>query len=801
GAYEYKREVAKISADPTALANLKLVPFADPTGLIPTPYYDHLATVKMDWRINDRQSAFMRYGRERWLSPNDQGTAVAGATIADLSEANDNINQFHSLVMQHNFTISSTKVNSFTFQFQDFVNAIPTAATRTFTLPVAGGGTTTNPLVTFPDAELGQNGNVPQQTLIRKYQFRDDISWIRGRHNMKFGTNYVYLAKLGGFFFFGANGYEIDFFDDPVDIFGSQKAFYPQGLATPGALSAITFSTGSGRTDNQQQPHALAFYYQDDYKVTPHLTLNLGIRWDANIRFLPQQLRGTSTTNNRTINSLRQILAANATSPLPPEAADGVARAKLLAGNVDDLTRTTADWKEFQPRVGFAWDPVGSGKHVIRGGFGIARDQVFQNLTLFSIQQANPTLYQTAIDLESSSGPPCPPPATSGNCASGDLAAFRFGVDPLPAPVAGLTDLAFGGRGRINDPKMTDPWAQQASIGWSWQFSPDFAFSADYYHVLGTHEPRVLNDNPKLLPLCGDPTVWHGANPSDARCVRGAGTRLLDAALKAANVCAPIVIGTTVVSQCGAGRFGEIRDVSTTNRSLFDSINFQIKKRMSHNFMTQASYVVSWSRSWGGRPSASYGGTGQAIPREFQFRFGEFGPTNFDTRHRFVWSGVFDLPYGFQLAPILQASSALPINFIAGKDLDGDGRKTIDRVCVGTTPDMSLKQRKDLQVAGCQQVPPNSLRIQPFFQLDLAAAKRFKFGEQRSLRLFWEFHNLTNRFNKCNAVQPNASSSAFLTPLQGPISGPYCAGVGGSSAFGPGFSSPFRSQFGLRFEF
>jgi hypothetical protein len=813
GAYEYKRELAKISADPTAFANLALVPFASPSNSIPTPYFDHLATIKLDWKINGRQSMFLRYGRERWLSPNDQGTAVAGNTIADLSEANDNINQFHSMVMQHNYTMSTTKVNSFTFQFQDFVNAIPTAATRTFTLPVAGGGTTTNPLVTFPSGELGQNGNVPQQTLIRKYQFRDDFSWIRGHHNMKFGANYIYAAKVGGFFFFGANGYEIDFFDDPLDIFCTVTAnpnckagFYPQGLATPGALSAITFSTGSGRTDNQERPHFLALYYQDDLRVTPHLTLNLGIRWDANIRFLPKQLRDTATTSNRTINALRAIIAANAASPLPASAADGVARAKLLAGNVDDLTRTTADWKEFQPRIGFAWDPVGTGKHVIRGGYGIARDQVFQNLTLFSIQQSNPTLYQTAIDLESSAGPPCPKPATTGNCASGDLATFRFGVDPLPASVSGLTDLAFGGRGRINDPKMTDPWAQQASIGWSWQFSPDYAFSIDYYHVLGTHEPRVLNDNPKISSICN---ADFGGNPLDPRCVRrtvdpdtgivtDTKTRLLDAAFKAANVCGPIVIsslsGTTVGTKCGAGRLAELRNVSTGNRSLFDSINLQLKKRMSHNFMMQASYVVSWSRSWGGRPSASYGGTAQAIARENQFRFGEFGPTNFDGRHRFVWSGVFNLPYGFELAPILQAASALPINFIAGKDLDGDGRKTIDRVCVGSTVQPLNVITKP---PGCQQVPPNSVRVQPFFQLDLAAAKRIKFGEQASLRLFWEFHNLTNRFNKCNAVQTNASSGAFLTPLQGPISGPYCAGSG----FGPGSSSPFRSQFGFRFEF
>jgi hypothetical protein len=773
GAYEYKRELAKIGADPTAVANLALVPFAQATAQIPTPYFDHLVSIKIDHKINDRQSMFFRYGRERWLAPNDQGTARGASTIADLTEGNDNINQFHSLVAQHNYTISSTKVNSFTFQFQDFVNAIPATPGRTFTLPVAGGGTATNPLVTFPSAELGQNVNVPQQTLIRKYQFRDDISWTRGRHNMKFGANYIYLAKLGGFFFFGANGYEIDFFDDPLDIFGSKKAFYPQGLATPGAVSAITFSGGSGRTDNQERPHALAFYYQDDFKVTPHLTLNLGIRWDANIRFLPKQLRDTASTSNRAINALRQILAANAASPLPAAAADGLARAKLLAGNVDDLTKTTADWKEFQPRVGFAWDPVGNGKMVIRGGYGIARDQVFQNLTLFSIQQANPTLYQTVIDLENSTGPPTP---------SGDIPTFRFGVDPLPAPAPGLTELAFGGRGRINDPRMTDPWAQQASIGWSWQFSPDWAISADYYHALGTHEPRVLNDNPRISSIC-NPTF--GGNLADPRCVRGTSTRLLDAAFKAANVC----VGTT----CGAGRLGELRNVSTENRSIFDSINVELKKRMTHNFLVRASYVASWSRSWGGRPTASYGGTAQAIAREFQFRAGEFGPTNSDVRHRFGISGIFNLPYGFELAPILKASSAPPISFRAGTDIDGDGRSTIDRVCVGST----VQPLNVITTRGCQQAQPNSVRVEPFFQLDLAAAKRFKFGEQTSLRLFWEFHNLTNRFNKCNAVQDNATSGSFLTPLEGPISGPYCAGSG----FGPGFSSPFRSQFGFRFEF
>ncbi|HEX9119058.1 MAG TPA: hypothetical protein VF840_00810 [Terriglobales bacterium] len=87
-----------------------------------------------------------------------------------------------------------------------------------------------------------------------------------------------------------------------------------------------------------------------------------------------------------------------------------------------------------------------------------------------------------------------------------------------------------------------------------------------------------------------------------------------------------------------------------------------------------------------------------------------------------------------------------------------------------------------------------------------APATQHVAGERASARVFWEFHNLFNRFNKCNSVSNDASGSSWLQPLSGPISGPYCAvnggvfGTGGGS-FGPGTSTPFRYQFGLRIEF
>lgn len=779
GAYEHKRELAGINPDPLALANLVLLPFAQPASKISTPFFNHLATIKLDYRPNDRQSMFLRYGRERWSTLNDQSTSI-GPPISDLTEATANVNQFHSLVLQHSFTISNSKVNVINLQFQDFVNAITATPGRTFTLAVAGGGTAVNPLLTFPSAELGNNINVPQQTLIRKYQLRDDFSWTVGRHNLKFGANGIYLAKMGGFFFSGL-GYQLVFFDDPVDIFGAKAAAYPQGLATPGAVQELIYSAGNGRTDNPQNPFLVGLYLQDDYKVTPRLTLNLGMRWDANARFLNPQLGSDFLHSNRTIEVLRTLVADN---PQAAAAQDGMAFARYLAGNDSKLRRTTASFKEFQPRIGFAWDPTGKGKLVIRGGYGIARDQIFQNLTLWSIQQSNTTLYQSGlIDLSDNTRPPAP---------TGQLAGFRFGVDPLPAPVGAATDLAFGARGRVTDPNVTDPWSQQMSIGTAIALTPDLSLSIDYNHVLGTHEPRMFDYNPRLSSLCD--ASWPGANPADARCIgttadERASTRMLDAAFAASGI--------------GAGRFADIRTVSSTNRSLYDGVNFVLRKRMSHRVMFQASYVLSWSRSWGGVPVASYGGSFLTSDPRLQFRPNNFGYTDFDERHRFTFSGVFELTHGIELSPIFQAASARPIDPFPGRDIDGDGRPFVDRVCAPFNPSNPVAANFAL---GCTQVKPNSVRGFPFVQLDLSAAKRFKLGERASARVFWEFHNLFNRFNKCNSVQNDASSSAFMQPLGGPISGPYCAvnggvfGTGGGS-FGPGVSTPFRSQVGLRIEF
>ena len=783
GAFEQKREPGNIIVNPTSYGNLQVFaaqtagfaggPYAVPVTNLPSPYIDTLGTAKLDWTINSRNSIFFRYGGQKWTTSNDQLGAIFSS---DGSAGNNDINNFHDLAIQWTSTISNSKVNAYTVHFQDMANTIPAAPLNSFTYPVVGGGVVTNPNITFSDGTtVGTNVNVPQETLIRKYQFSDVFSWTKGTHNMKMGANWIYFAKMGGYFYSGL-GYFMTFWDDPTciqtGICGSpgNQSFYPQGISTPGAVREMFYSTGSGST--AQPPwSSLGTFFQDDWKVSPRLTLNLGLRWDANIDFLVPQLGNTQADSNKGIWDMRQVMA----NPAFPASDPGAQTISTLVGNTGNLQRSTADWKEFQPRLGFAWDITGTGKHLLRGGYGIARDQIFQNLTLFSIQQTQSVIYQTVFDNTSSNAPgtgTCSGPTTPVN-----LCTFRFGVTPLPVPPPPTqTDLSFGSVPRIVSPTVTDPWSQQFGLGYAWQINNDYAFSVDYVHILGTHEERVVNQNPLISTVC-DPA--YGGNPANPRCVLGANTRLMDYTFQQTGV--------------GAGRFAQMYDYSTNNRSFYDGINIQLRKRMTKRFMFQASDVISWSRAWGGFPVASYGGSGLAVTPQQQFASNEFNYTNFDERNRFVFSGVFNLPWGFSLSPIFTAASARPYSFLAGQDVNGDGRQVLDRVCVGSTladPVIS---------PGCTMIKPNTLRGIPFVNMNLRADKVFNLGERAQLYLYWEFYDLFNRSNFCNSYEESVGAGASFNTPQSYCNGP--SNGGAVSGFSAAAVPAFSSQFGFRVNF
>jgi hypothetical protein len=747
GALEKFRERSDNILTQAAFSELQAIPGASVTSAIPTPYDDTLGTAKIDWHPASNHSLFARFAYQDLSSPNDQ---IPVPATSDLNNGNSNTTTNYDFVANHTWAVSGDRLNQFVFHFQDFKNEI---------LPNVTGV----PFLDFPSVDTGPNVNTPQATSVRKYQLRDDFSWQSGKHAFKVGANYIHTT-MGGYFYFGASGYTVAWFADPLAIANSPVA-YPQNFSTPGAVRNIQYAAGEASHD--QTFHQAAVYAQDDWRITPKLTLNLGLRWDANIGNLPDQ------TTNRTMEILKQL-----NDP----------RAQALSGDPDKLGRTTPSWTEFQPRIGFAYDVSGNGRTVIRGGYGIFYDQLFQNLTLFSASQSGPEIFSTLLNL------------TNTAVGVGQLANFRYGVDPLPAPPPpDYTILPAGSFGRINDPEAKEPYVQKFSLGFQKAIGANWSLSSDVVHTLGLHEPRYQVVNPRIESVCNP--AYAGSTPGSSRCQRGINSRYFDEAFVAAGM--------------PANRLEQINMFTTTNRSFYDSWTTTLRGRLGRG-TASISYVLASSDSWGGQPTASYSGNGIAIDPLQQFNQEEFGPTRLDERHRVVASAVVDLPWGFQVAPVFQYASSRPYSLNTGFDLDGDGLATVDRLCEGTDPAAVFAVRgnaaaiRALNPAGCTQARVNGQRggfvvnadgsidevSGRYFNIDMRVTKTFNLGARARFKIYSDLYNVFNTENLyfgSNGRLGLSNATAAGTFMQA------------SSLYGPGFGPPvgrpFTAVFGARLEF
>ncbi|PYS66872.1 MAG: hypothetical protein DMF73_20655, partial [Acidobacteria bacterium] len=425
-----------------ALAELNLVTFlgAQPSPIIPLPYTDTRVNVRIDHTFNAKHNMFVSYSDQKNIGRNDQS-----GNRNDLSEGNFTKNRLQLGNFTLNSVLSSRVINAATIGYQYWNNIIDTENKV--------------PLFTFPTGiSFGTNANVPQQSYQTKYQFKDDLSINRGNHTFRTGVDYVWERKLGGFFEFNPT-LELDFNDKPSFILSNPKTCgpnkdqpcYPQGFATPGAVGSMTATAGNPYFDLPGGAKMLGVYFQDDWRFRHNITLNLGVRWDKDYNLIGTQAQAKSRTYLE-LKAINHPLAAT----LPHD-----------------------DNKDFSPRVGFAWDLSGNGKHILRGGYGLYFGQTFLNIPLFMIQQQNPTIFVSVFSL----GPGDLVPGTSIL-----LQNWRFGVDPSPALPPPPTQLPAGSTGRIMDPTYRNPYTQQWNIGYAHQLNSYSVLEFDFVHVLALHE-------------------------------------------------------------------------------------------------------------------------------------------------------------------------------------------------------------------------------------------------------------------------------------------------------------------------
>jgi outer membrane receptor protein involved in Fe transport len=415
-------------------------------GFADAPLDDLLSTERLDAQLNDNNRLTLRYSAQR---EEDVAVSTLIRSIGSASQRQSSRNRAHSLLASHTVTLTPRDLNEFRFGFSTFSNV---------TAPV-----TTAPQLTFPSIQDGASFRVPQATTQRRYQFADDFTAVRGNHTLGFGGEFQRVLSGFDLGVFQQGRVELieDFPDfdrngdgrtDDNDLLFAvtlRSAFPTRALVIPDANNSY-----------------VAAYAQDDWRVSPTLTLNFGLRYELD-------------TNVKNLSGYGDI------NPLVRP---------FLRG---DRSR---DKNNFAPRVGFNWSPD-SGRTSVHGGYGVYYDRV--TLEVISLERG---LDGRALPIEVRAGNVffIPPPCLF------DPACGQF---PPPAPTLANPFTGFvlpgAGAGGINiiDNGLQNPTVQQMNVGLQRRFGSNYVVRADYLHNFGTHFIIGRQIGQVFNPVVGGPDL------------------------------------------------------------------------------------------------------------------------------------------------------------------------------------------------------------------------------------------------------------------------------------------------------
>jgi hypothetical protein len=399
----------------------------------------------------------------------------------------------------------------------------------------------------------------------------DGLSWLRGRHTFTFGGemrrayNNNIALNIGSLTYNQTGS-------------GATLVTAMQNFLNDSA-SAFTVQLGSGN-DKILQPSYDGFA-QDSFKWRPNFTINLGLRYAWN--------SSPSEANN-------QFTQFDPTS------------GTLVPASQPYHTNN----KNFQPRIGFAWDPFKDGKTSVRAAYAILTQDPTTNIV--SGLSANPPF---AIPISVSSG------VITAENPGNSLATTSLG----PAAI---------------NPNFNDMYAQDWNLTIDRQLSSSLGLTVAYVGMKGTH--LQLNQN------INQPFVTNGIYGS----TRPFPTLPLTSEILPSQC-------TTPHPNC---TFGNINQVNSGGNSNYNALWVTVNKHFSHGLQFLSSYTFSKSLDYN---SLSTGET-YVIQNAYDPR-GDYGPSEFDVRHRFVFSGFYQLPFkanrlvaGWEVGTVFQAQSGSPLN-------------------------------------------------------------------------------------------------------------------------------------------
>jgi outer membrane receptor protein involved in Fe transport len=582
--------------------------------------------------------------------------------------------------------VDQTIVGSWTYSMRsNIVNDVRLSWTQedvAFASPGFNSGTPQSelpPTLQF-NTFVDQQSNVAQARVNDSYRFADTLTWIKGSHTLKFGVDYNYVQadsvtedNLNGTFAFPT--------DAPFNA--AIASTYPERL---------TIRVG-GPLRSLQINHNTSVFAQDNWRVNPKLTLNLGVRYDD----------------------------------------------ETISEDNDNIS----------PRLGFVYDIFGNSKTVIRGGFGtFYQNTPFELISAFLTGGPFSSSFTRNFPLNSADpGPragnfPTDPFLVNGPTVNRALLASLFPVgvlNPNATPV-------------VDNTRRKMPYTRSLTIGLQREVIKNLAFTADYIHSDGIDQFLTINLNPGQRVNTTSTGTITRLNATLGQVIN--------------NSFIPVVTDVFATTPYQNLSVTNVTTRVNLGRTKYDALQLSLDKRFSRGFQFKTSYTLSKGR----------GNTnGNGVPTDnFQTQTSlnldlNGGPTAFDRRHNFVFSGLYRVPKtrGLVISTIIRALSGTPFTIFDSRVDSNQNGINFDPVAAGTfTNSRTFANGEQLKFSVDNQGAVNGARLPGFFSIDLRLAYKYRFTERVNAGFTFEVFNLANRTNYDETTVSGdlASLGGFLIP-------------------------------------
>jgi Carboxypeptidase regulatory-like domain len=429
---------------------------------------EYFPIARVDWQVHPKHTLFGRWEFGHLTTPSDYD----GKTILSISQP-DYVHDAKSFVLGDTYSISATMVNSFRGSVLRTINEKTLPDFFSFPdLGVKG--------VVLPDnypklARVDVSGAfrvipgpvTPSITNSTVYQLSNDLSWIRGAHQIGLGVSHVHNMM----------NYTSSTSAPGAIAFTATNTGNPLGDFIIGKANTFSQSNISGELFRQ---NFVSLYLQDTWKATSHLTLNYGVRWEPYFGPYDANAKHAFFSRERFDKGIKSDVFPNAPAGIYFQGEGGIP---------DTLSMLANHYKHFAPRVGLAWDPKGDGLMTIRAAYGIFYD--------------SPHLHQTGGRRDT---PPNGASIQVNSAAFEDpWASYPTGISPFPLVMDKNASFPLNGRYVVVPWDAKTPYINQWNLSVQRQVGANWLFAANYIGSNIIHSQFRYEANPAVYdarPSC-----------------------------------------------------------------------------------------------------------------------------------------------------------------------------------------------------------------------------------------------------------------------------------------------------------